>query len=140
MAKREPDQPQFTVSEVGKELLERLRDAEGNSWAKVATALGLGSPGAARRAYTALTGRHHTASVLPGRASKGGAVQPVNLAGSTLDAIREAIAGRTIVVQRKGGNEEILVAKVTSLKAGTVNFNDGAKSRSVKAEAIVAVK
>jgi hypothetical protein len=43
------------------------------------------------------------------------------------------------VVQRKGGTEDITVAKVTSLKNGTVNFNDGNKSRAVKADAIIAI-
>jgi hypothetical protein len=59
---------------------------------------------------------------------------------TTLEELREAIAGRTVVVQRAEGTEDIHVKRVTSVKAGTVNFNDGAKSRSVKAAAIVAVK
>lgn len=32
------------------------------------------------------------------------------------------------------------MAKVTSVKDGTVNFNDGNKSRTVKAAAIIATK
>jgi len=115
-----------------------LRDEQGQSWAKVATALALGSPGAARRAYSVLV-RPHTESVLPGR-STGVSVQPVHLADADLDTVRQAIVGRTIVVQRAKGTEDIAVAKVTSLKAGTVNLSDGAKSRSIKAEAIVAVR
>ena len=55
--------------------------------------------------------------------------------------IREAITGKAIVVQRQGDKTETIhVAKVTSVKNGTVNFNDGDKSRAVKAEAIVATK
>ncbi len=52
------------------ESIAALRDAQHLSWAKVATALRLGSPGAARRAYSALV-RDHTLSVLPGRATTG---------------------------------------------------------------------
>ncbi len=45
------------------------------------------------------------------------------------------------MVQRTDDKTEtIKVARVTSLKAGTVNFNDGNKSRSVKLEAIIALK
>lgn len=121
-----------------KDDLVRLRDTENLSWRKVAEALNLGSPGAARRVYSALV-RPHTESVLPGGAS-GGKVTPVALAGATLAKVRDAIAGRSIVVQRAKGTETIPVAKVTSIKAGTVNFNDGNKARSVKADAIIAAK
>lgn len=114
-----------------------LRDTQLLSWAKVAEALDLGSPGAARRAYTALV-RPHAESVLPGRTAT--ALAPVHLADADLATIQETITGRTIVVQRKDRTEDIKVAKVTSIKAGTVNFNDGDKSRSVKAEAIIATK
>ncbi|MGI9121201.1 MAG: hypothetical protein ACR2G7_13975 [Acidimicrobiales bacterium] len=114
-----------------------LRDTQLLSWAKVAEALKLGSPGAARRAYASLV-RPHAESVLPGRTAA--ALTPVHLADADLATIREAITGRTIVVQRKDRTEDIAVAKVTSAKAGTVNFNDGDKSRSVKAEAIIATK
>lgn len=123
----------FTADDIA-----RLRDDENNSWAKVAAALGLGSPGSARRAYSALV-RPHTESVLPGRSQGGsGGLVPVHLADADVDAVRAAIAGQTIVVQRQGDKtESIPVAKVTSVKGGTVNFNDGNKSRSVKAEAII---
>lgn len=115
-----------------------LRDHQQNSWAKVAQAFNLGSPGAARRAYSALV-RPHTQSVLAGRVS-GGGVTAVHLADGNLATVRDAITGRTIVVQRKDRTEDLLVVKVTSVKAGTVNFNDGNKARAVKAEAIIAVK
>lgn len=115
-----------------------LRDNQLLSWAKVAEALNLGSPGAARRAYSNLV-RPHTESVLPGRTPA--ALTPVTLADADLATIRDAIAGRTIVVQRQGNKtEDIKVAKVTSVKNGTVNFNDGDKGRSVTAEAILATK
>ena len=122
-----------------KDDLVRLRDTEQNSWANVAAALGLGSPGAARRAYSALV-RPHTDSVLDGRPQGEGKVSPVDLADADLETVRSDHLGRRIVVQRKDGTETIKVARVTSLKAGTVNFNDGNKSRSVKLEAILAVK
>ncbi|MDP1793776.1 MAG: hypothetical protein Q8K63_06520 [Acidimicrobiales bacterium] len=116
-----------------------LRDEDQQSWANVAHALGLGSPGAARRAYTALV-RPHTDSVLVGRTPNSGQLTPVDLADADIDQLRDAISGRVIVVQRAKGTEAIPVTKVTSVKDGTVNFNDGNKSRSVKAEAIIAVK
>ena len=116
-----------------------LRDDQCLSWAKVATELGLGSAGAARRTYSALV-RPHNDSVLPGRTPSDAKVQPVHLADADLAAICDAIVGRTIVVQRADATEDIKVAKVTSVKAGTVNLNDGDKSRAVKAEAIIAIK
>lgn len=122
-----------------KDDLIRLRDTEQNSWAKVAEALDLGSPGAARRLYSALV-RPHAESVLSGHPQGGGRVQAVHLGDADLATVREAIAGRTIVVQRKDRTEEITCAKVTSVKAGTVSFNDGNKARSVKAEAIIATR
>jgi hypothetical protein len=122
------------------ESIASLRDGSGLSWAKVAQGLKLGSPGAARRAYSALV-RPHTESVLPGRTTTGKGVQPVAFTDdTTVDELREALVGRTIVLQRADRTEDITVAKVTSIKAGTVNFNDGAKARSVKVGAIVAVK
>jgi len=59
---------------------------------------------------------------------------------SRVRAGRPPLDGRTIVVARKDGTEDIPVAKVTSIKGDTVNLNDGTKSRSVKAEAIIATK
>lgn len=116
-----------------------LRDDQLLSWAKVAEALSLGSPGAARRLYSSLV-RPHTDSVLPGHSFGTAALTPVHLADADLDAIREAIVGRIIVVQRAKATEDITVAKVTSIKDGTVNLHDGDKSRAVKAEAIIAIK
>ena len=124
---------------ITKEDLVRLRDKEQNSWAVVASTLGLGSPGAARRAYSSLV-RPHTESTLAGRPQGEGKVQPVQLAGANLAAVQKAITKKIIVVQRAKGTEDITVAKVTSVKGDTVNFNDGAKSRSVKLEAIIATK
>ena len=72
-----------------------LRDAQSLSWRKVAEELDLGSPGAARRAYSVLV-RPHAESVLPGRAA-GATVQPVTFGADTdLVTLREALAGRTI--------------------------------------------
>lgn len=119
--------------------LVRLRDTEQKSWAAVAAELGLGSPGSARRIYSAVV-RPHTESQLAVRRRPGQRVQPVHLANADLATIREAVEGRTVVVQRRNGTEDIPVAKVTSLNEGTVNFNDGDKSRSVKASAILATK
>jgi hypothetical protein len=50
------------------------RDGKGLSWKQVAINLDLGSPGAARRMYTQLTGRHHSESQMTGkRAARGSA-------------------------------------------------------------------
>lgn len=117
----------------------RLRDTEQNSWAKVAQVIGVKSPGAARRLYSQLV-RPHTESTLEGRSAAKCDVSPVNLADADLHTIQQAITGNTIVVQRKGGIEDIKVAKVTSVKNGTINFHDGNKSRAVKAEAIIATR
>lgn len=122
-----------------KEDLIRVRDTEQKSWAKVAEELRLGSPGAARRAYT-LSVRPHTESKLVSIGGGTAKVTPVHLAKANLATVRKAVVGKVIVVQRKGGTEDIKVAKVTSIKDGTVNFHDGNKSRSVKAEAIIATK
>jgi hypothetical protein len=123
---------------VTKEQLEILRDGELLSWAKVAERLELGSPGAARRVYSKLV-RPHTESVLPGKAKA--SAQPVDLTTANLSQLQEQLAGRTIVVQRKGDHQEsIPVAKVTSVKNGNISFNDGAKTRTVKAAAVVALR
>lgn len=89
-----------------KDDLIRVRDTEQNSWAKVAQVLGLGSPGAARRVYS-LAVRPHTESKLVSIGGGSAKVTPVHLADANLAAVREAIVGRTIVVQRKDRTEEI---------------------------------
>lgn len=122
---------------VTKEQLEILRDGELLSWAKVAERLELGSPGAARRVYSRLV-RPHTESVLPSRTKT--SAQPVDLAAANLAELQEQLTGRAIIVQRKDHQEQIEVAKVTSLRNGSINFNDGAKTRTVKATAVVAVR
>lgn len=128
-------------ADVTKEQLELLRDGELLSWAKVAERLELGSPGAARRVYSRLV-RPHTESVLPGKAKA--SAQPVDLTAANLSQLQELLTSRTIVVQRvRGGTshqESIKVAKVTSLRNGNINFNDGNKARTVKATAVLAVR
>lgn len=129
----------FTAQQITAKQIANLRDEQLLSWAKVAEALSIGSPGAARRLYSSLV-RPHDESVLPGRTPGDAKVQPVHLADADLDTIRDAIVGRTIVVQRAKATEDMKVAKVTSVKAGTVNLHDGDKSRAVKAEAIIAIR
>ena len=96
-----------------------LRDTQQQSWAKVAAASQLGSPGAARRAYSKLV-RPHTESVLHTTARSKSGLTPVDLTDLALDAVRGAIAGRTITVERKNGTETINVVKVSSVKAPAV--------------------
>lgn len=55
----------FTAEEITK-----LRDEVGLSWRQVAVNLDLGSPGAARKAYMTLTGRHYKDSVMTGRRTR----------------------------------------------------------------------
>ena len=64
-----------------------LRDGDQQSWRNVAQALGLGSPGAARRAYTTLV-RPHTESVLAGRTIATAKLTPVDLSVMDLAALR----------------------------------------------------
>ena len=118
------DQPKFEMV-ANKELLIHWRDEQQRSWASVAAEVGLGSPGAARRLYSSLV-RPHTESVLVVRATS--KVEPLQLEGLAVEAVRKAIAGRSVIVERKTGNEEIAVAKVTSVKDGTINFHDGDKA------------
>ena len=118
-----------------------LRDDQQLSWAKVANELGIGSPGTARRTYSALVRPHTESRLASGGGRNGSGLVPVSLDGLDLAGIRKAIVGRTITVQRAGDKTEaISVVKVTSVKNGTVNFNDGNKSRSVKATAVLAAK
>lgn len=66
--KKAPAKPKAAASAYGfgQEDIERERDTNQLSWAKVAAALNLKSPSAARSAYTELTGRPHDTSVLAG--------------------------------------------------------------------------
>jgi hypothetical protein len=131
---KKPTKPAVTADQIAD-----LRDTQLLSWAKVAEALHLGSPGAARRLYSSLV-RPHTESTLPGTAFGTTKIKPVHLADADLDTLRKALVGKTAVVQRAKGTEDIAVAKVTSVKAGTINLHDGNKARSIKAEAIIATK
>src|SRR5205823_4864603 len=85
------------AAEVGSRPRARLQD-QSPPTDPVAATVGLGTPGAARRLYSAVV-RPHTESVLEGRSSES-KVTPVHLGKANLATIREAIAGRTIVVQR----------------------------------------
>jgi hypothetical protein len=112
------NEPRFEKVTDKNELID-LRDTQQLSWAKVAEALGLGSPGAARRLYSAAV-RPHAESLLRDRASAGAKVTPVHLADAGLSTIRDSIVGKTIVVQRNDRTEDIHVAKVTSLKSDAI--------------------
>lgn len=114
----------------------RLRDEEQMSWAKVASALGLGSPGAARRAYTALV-KPHRESILAGSTRNARTMKPLHLDGADLEAIKDLITEQTIVVQRKDGTEDMYVAKITSIKGDTINVHDGTKARSLRVESVI---
>lgn len=78
--KRGSTEYEFTAEDI-----ERERDQKQQSWKQVATALGLKTPGGARKAYSVLTGRDHSTSVLNGRTTrssggemvKGEAMKPI---------------------------------------------------------------
>lgn len=124
----------------------RERDERGLSWAQVAKNLDLKSPGAARAAYTKLTGRPHTESVMQGRAARGTGVRATNRktaapewgddsdqdeieaklngrwieeSGSGKDYTPGHWSGSTIVIRRKHGyEEEVRVKQVTAFTFG----------------------
>jgi hypothetical protein len=126
----------------------RERDQRGLSWAQVAKNLDLGSPGAARTAYTKLTGRHHSESVMQGhRAPRGSGARLVGRKTiapqwndmTDQDEIIERLngplvpesgepgskgyqpehwSGSVIVIQRKYGTEEVHVKHVKAFSFG----------------------
>lgn len=124
----------------------RERDERGLSWAQVAKNLDLASPGAARSAYTKLTGRPHTESQMQGRrAPRGTGVRSTNRKtvgvqwddDSDQDEIEQRLngawieesgtgkdytpghwSGSTIVVARKYGEEEVRVKVVKAFTFG----------------------
>ncbi len=85
------------VDELGitAEAITAQRDGAGRSWAIVAKNLGLASPGAARNAYTLLTGRPHHESGLGKRAPRGsGAARKVDAPAWHDDSDQTAIEER----------------------------------------------
>jgi hypothetical protein len=121
------------IAEAGctKEAIEQARDGAGLSWADVAKAVGLSSPGAARKAYEALTGRSHNTSVMTGkRAPRGsrtgaGVERPQWDNDTDTDTITETIERRRIYVRRPlwSEPEEIWVAKVEAYETETTRGN-----------------
>jgi hypothetical protein len=93
-------------TEVTAEDLIRERDEKGLSWRQVGINLDIGSPSAARKAYTMLTGRpHYESQMKEGARAKPGTArrktfEPVWFDDSDQDEIIEAITHRTIVVAR----------------------------------------
>lgn len=97
------------------------------SWRAVAQRFNLGSPSAARRKYTELTGKPHTelnATPGGGKRAEGAERAPrpsrstkkrsttLEPAAMTTTDIGAAIVGRTLVIRRGSGMEELQVAKV----------------------------
>ena len=109
--------------------IKKLRDEVGLSWRQVAVNLDLGSPGAARKAYTTLTGRDFKESAMTGRRTKtlmGSAktntrkvYAPVWDDDSDQDEIIERLKGARIFVVRevKGLQlqEELVVQRVVKM-------------------------
>lgn len=114
----------------------QARDIDGKSWQQVANSLGLGSIGSARNYYKELTGNDPNESKPKvKRAPKGTGntgrtvLHPKWDRESDKHEIRDAIQGRTIVVNRTiGGRSEISVRKVK--KIGRVQRENGKWSAS----------
>lgn len=112
----------FTAEDIRK-----LRDDQGLSWRQVAVNLDLGSPGAARKAYTTLTGLDYHSSVMTGRRAKSDPLRSVRPARKVFapvwnddtdqDEIIDKLRGATITVRRTlvPGEEFIDVGRVTKL-------------------------
>lgn len=90
------------------EQITQERDVNGYSWRQVAANLGLENPGQARKAYTELTGRHHSESnPVTNRAPKGSMTRggrkvhnPKWNDDSDQDEIIEMLTDATITVER----------------------------------------
>ena len=114
----------FTAEEIKK-----LRDEVGLSWRQVAVNLDLGSPGAARKAYTTLTGKDFKESAMTGRRTKtlhGTAkantrkvYAPVWDDDSDQDEIIERLKGARVIIVRdvKGitNEEDLIVQRVVRM-------------------------
>lgn len=114
----------FTAEEIT-----RLRDEVGLSWRQVAVNLELGSPGAARKAYTTLTGRHYKDSAMTGRrarttmgsakASTRKVYAPDWNDDTDQDEIIQRLTGSRIIIERnvKGLalEEDLIVGRVVKL-------------------------
>jgi hypothetical protein len=115
--------------EVTAEDLIRERDDKGLSWRQVGINLDLGSPSAARKAYTKLTGKPHWESQMKeGARAKAGTVssgrktlEPVWFDDSDQDEIIAAITHRNIVVRRTLKNER--AGQVFELPEETVHVS-----------------
>lgn len=161
VAKKSPAKPARArgFGDVTKEDLIRCRDEEQLSWRAVAIKLELGSPGQARKAYTELTGRNHSESVVTARAARGSSKTKASLRPKWSNKtnpkeIREAITRRIITVERVIGSAEpelIRVRRVEGFQARspsgrsiplTVHFIDdyNGASRSVFVKRISAVQ
>lgn len=133
--------PKAEVPAVTEEAIVKARDEDQLSWRQVAITLGLGSPGAARKAYTELTGRDYRDSAITKRAPRGtgssskATLHPEWNNKTDHEEIKDALFGRTIEVERQYGTEPELirigggVTFVTKTKSGkrcplTVEFQD----------------
>lgn len=145
-AVQEPKQRKAKPLTITAEDIVRERDQRGLSWAQVAANLDLSSPGAARKAYTDLTGRPHTDSQMQGRRAARGTGARVSGRktfavewgdDSDQDEIETRLngvwveesgdgksyqpghwSGSTITVQRKYGIEEVRVGQVQAFTFG----------------------
>lgn len=159
-AKKSPPKPvraRGSFDHVTAEQLVQCRDKEQLSWRAVAVKLELGSPGQARKAYSELTGRSHSESVIASRAVRGASKTKASLRPKWTNKtkpseIRSAINHRIILVERNLGEPEpIRVRKVLGFQMRTgsgkvcplqVHFIDdyNGASRSVFVKKIVAVQ
>lgn len=94
--------------------IEKARDIQALSWAKVAEALGLKSPSAARKAYTELTGRPHNTST-PIVARKPRSKAAGSSGGSARSASPNAVVVDTHPHWHVDSDQDEIIAKLTPL-------------------------
>jgi len=145
-----------------KEDILKARDTDRLSWKAVGATLGIGSPSAARAAYTALTGTpHYESQPIVNRAPKGTgrvaerkAAQAVDVSpGWNADTDQDDIIARlqpgtALTVQRKFMVEEMVVDRIRSFEFNKdetkliLSFYDGFNGalRSVHVDSILEVR
>jgi hypothetical protein len=157
---RKASEPWVALGLTADDIVE-ARDKHGLSWRDTATKLGLANPGQARKAYAALTGKAHNASVMTGRKARRGTggssvvMKPKWDNDSDPEEITEAIKDRRIIVEAASGPEyepeEIRVKHVRKFlefgKSGrkvdlAVELCDGAtnQTRTIRVQRIIDVR
>lgn len=157
---RKPSEPWVKLGITAEDIV-KARDTQGLSWRDTATTLGLANPGQARKAYAALTGKAHNASVMTGRKARRGSggsahvTRPEWNNDSDPEEIAEAIHERRLLIESASGPqfepEEIHVRHVRKFlefgKSGqkvdlAVEVCDGktGQTRTIRVQRIIDVR